>query len=235
MSKVTAQSGAPLWFEVRRTPIRASCFILLSASTCYLVVVCAPSRTVATRLPMSQDSSKQVDTEKGKTDHDVTSIATVTCPLPSWTHKLVKLDDHPELPRLSKNQPSSPPPKGESNFGDSSGPIFSMYSTITKEEDDQVAERWQKDADGVLIFVSRRVPYLCHWAHKLCHHRQVYSPLQSPHCLPYPSRTSGRALKILPHSTLGISIRFSPTRMLHPSLRPSPNLLRFPLRYMLYG
>ena len=29
-----------------------------------------------------------------------------------------------------------------------------MYSKMTKEEDDQVAERWQKDADGVLIFVS---------------------------------------------------------------------------------
>jgi len=29
-----------------------------------------------------------------------------------------------------------------------------MYSKMTKDEDDQVAERWQKDADGVLIFVS---------------------------------------------------------------------------------
>ena len=29
-----------------------------------------------------------------------------------------------------------------------------MYSKITKEEDDRVAERWQKDADGILIFVS---------------------------------------------------------------------------------
>ena len=29
-----------------------------------------------------------------------------------------------------------------------------MYSKITKEGDDRVAERWQKDADGILIFVS---------------------------------------------------------------------------------
>jgi hypothetical protein len=29
-----------------------------------------------------------------------------------------------------------------------------MYSKITKEGDDQLAERWQKDADGILIFVS---------------------------------------------------------------------------------
>jgi hypothetical protein len=197
-------------------------------------LLCAP-RTVATRPPMSQDSNKQVDTEKGKTDHDVTGIATVTCPLPSWTHKCVKLDDHPELPQLSKNQPSSPPPKGESNFGDSSGPIFSMYSKITKEEDDRDAERWQKDADGVLIFVSPRVQYSCYYAHKLCYYRPVYSPLQSPHYLPYPSRISDQVLKILPHSTLGISIKFSRIRTLHPPLRLSLNLLRFPLRYMLYG
>ena len=29
-----------------------------------------------------------------------------------------------------------------------------MYSKISKEEDDEMAENWQKDADGILIFVS---------------------------------------------------------------------------------
>ena len=28
-----------------------------------------------------------------------------------------------------------------------------MYSKIAKEEDDEMAESWQKDADGILIFV----------------------------------------------------------------------------------
>jgi hypothetical protein len=32
-----------------------------------------------------------------------------------------------------------------------------MYSKIAEEEDDKMAERWQKDADGLLIFVSRRI------------------------------------------------------------------------------
>ena len=32
-----------------------------------------------------------------------------------------------------------------------------MYSKIAEEEDNKVAERWQKDADGLLIFVSPHV------------------------------------------------------------------------------
>ena len=28
-----------------------------------------------------------------------------------------------------------------------------MYSKMAKEEDDKTTERWQKDADGILIFV----------------------------------------------------------------------------------
>ena len=53
-------------------------------------------------------------------------------------------------PQVIPNQP----PSGESNFGDSSGPLFCLYSEITKEEDNKMADRWQKDADGILIFVS---------------------------------------------------------------------------------
>jgi hypothetical protein len=47
--------------------------------------------------------------------------------------------------------------QGESNFGDSSGPLFSIYSKTADDEDNKVVERWQKDADGILIFVSPRV------------------------------------------------------------------------------
>jgi hypothetical protein len=31
-----------------------------------------------------------------------------------------------------------------------------MYSKAAEEEDNKMAERWQKDAEGVLIFVSLR-------------------------------------------------------------------------------
>jgi hypothetical protein len=44
-------------------------------------------------------------------------------------------------------------PQEETNFGDSSGPLFTMYAKIAQEEDDKMAESWQKDADGIIIFV----------------------------------------------------------------------------------
>ena len=49
------------------------------------------------------------------------------------------------------------PSYGNSSFGDSSGPFFSIYTKVTKKEDDEMVERWQKDADGILIFVSHCV------------------------------------------------------------------------------
>ncbi|KAF8475305.1 hypothetical protein DFH94DRAFT_760562, partial [Russula ochroleuca] len=39
-------------------------------------------------------------------------------------------------------------------FGDSSGPLFSIYSKAAEGEDKNMAERWQKDADGILIFTG---------------------------------------------------------------------------------
>ena len=50
---------------------------------------------------------------------------------------------------------SEPPPsQEESHFGDGSGRLFYMYSKIAEKDDNTMAERWQKDADGILIFVS---------------------------------------------------------------------------------
>ena len=57
---------------------------------------------------------------------------------------------HGDHPQLTPSQPFH----GESNFGDSSGPLFSIYSKAADDEDNKMAERWQKDADGILIFVS---------------------------------------------------------------------------------
>ncbi|KAH9989145.1 hypothetical protein BJV77DRAFT_905110, partial [Russula vinacea] len=36
----------------------------------------------------------------------------------------------------------------------SSGQLFSMYSKFAEAEDNKMAERWQKDADGILIFAG---------------------------------------------------------------------------------
>jgi hypothetical protein len=53
-------------------------------------------------------------------------------------------------PQLALNQPL----QGGSSFGDSSGKLFSIYSNVAEDEDNKMVERWQKDADGILIFVS---------------------------------------------------------------------------------
>ena len=63
----------------------------------------------------------------------------------------------------SRNQPvsvanqQSQPSQEEFHFGDSSGPLFSIYSDAAEDEDNKMADRWQKDAEGILIFVSLRV------------------------------------------------------------------------------
>ena len=62
-------------------------------------------------------------------------------------------DGRPDYPVTTSDQPL----QGESNFGDSSGPLFSIYSKAADDEDNKIVERWQKDADGILIFVSHHV------------------------------------------------------------------------------
>ncbi|KAH9978282.1 hypothetical protein BJV74DRAFT_888331 [Russula compacta] len=59
-------------------------------------------------------------------------------------------DIHPDQPPSAQNQPS----QEGSNIGDSSWPIFSMYSKIAEEEDNKMTDRWTKDADGILIFTG---------------------------------------------------------------------------------
>jgi len=76
--------------------------------------------------------------------------------------------DSDDLTELTLNQPLKP--SGEaSNFGDSSGPLFSIYSKAAEDEDNKMVERWQKDADGILIFVSPRVDIHMSFGYKLVH------------------------------------------------------------------
>jgi len=49
-------------------------------------------------------------------------------------------------------------PPATHDYGDGSWPLFSMYSRVTADEDNNVARRWQKDSQGIMLFVS---PYEC--------------------------------------------------------------------------
>ena len=56
----------------------------------------------------------------------------------------------------SESAPNQPLQR-EPSFGDSSGKLFSIYSNVAEDEDNKMVERWQKDADAILIFVSHCV------------------------------------------------------------------------------
>ncbi|KAH9998211.1 hypothetical protein BJV77DRAFT_740606 [Russula vinacea] len=77
------------------------------------------------------------------------------------SHQDLEGEDDPGGQRTQRdNSPSNPQPapnqqlQAESIFGDSSGPLFSIYSKAAEEEDNKMVERWQKDADGILIFTG---------------------------------------------------------------------------------
>jgi len=52
---------------------------------------------------------------------------------------------------------ANPPSPGQSGIRDGYVPLYSMYSEIGEEEDNRLFERWRKDADVTLIFVSPHV------------------------------------------------------------------------------
>jgi len=62
-------------------------------------------------------------------------------------------DGRHEQPQ-STPENSSRPSLGDPHFGDSSGPLVSMYSKTTEEADRRCADRCQKDAEAILVFVS---------------------------------------------------------------------------------
>ena len=89
--------------------------------------------------------------------------------------------------------------QGEFGFVDSSGPIFSMYMEMAEEEDKKLAESWQADADGILIFVCLYLLVPCvtyssviDWS-ILCRRRIVYIGIDSG-----PSTESTGHIQLLP-------------------------------------
>ena len=88
------------------------------------------------------------DSDAG-TSHSLCSVITV--PLN------VAIGDGQYPSRLAHHQAS----QVESNFVDSSGPIFSMYLEMAEEEDRKMAESWKADAEGILVFVRLYLLDLC--------------------------------------------------------------------------
>ncbi|KAH9970880.1 hypothetical protein BGW80DRAFT_528981 [Lactifluus volemus] len=62
----------------------------------------------------------------------------------------VETNGDTNVPQSAQRQPS----QDQSNFSDGSGPLFNMYVERAEKEDKDLADRWQKDADGLLIFTG---------------------------------------------------------------------------------
>jgi hypothetical protein len=97
---------------------------------------------------MTQTTHRVVDVNNPGTASPVTRYA-----WPLLADLIISTDGNPNRPQSTPD----PPSQDQSNFGDSSGPFFSIYSKTAEEEDNEMVDRWQKDADGILIFVSSRI------------------------------------------------------------------------------
>jgi hypothetical protein len=79
-------------------------------------------------------------------------------PFPTFYPRLLTHSANPlGPPRSAQNQEW----RGESNFVDTSGPIFSMYMEMAEEEDEKMAESWKADAEGILVFVRHYLLVPC--------------------------------------------------------------------------
>ena len=122
---------------------------------------------------------------------------------------------------LSQPTPNQPP-QVESNFGDSSEPLFSMYTKAAQDEDNKMVERWQKDADGIIIFVSRPTPYLAiHIVLPINRITSVRSIFRLSRCTPFrdnrgPEAKQPRYLRILSREHLWGSRRSERNTCVHP-------------------
>jgi hypothetical protein len=64
-----------------------------------------------------------------------------------------------------------------------------MYIKMTEGEDEKMTHRWQKDADGTLIFVSPYTDSTLEPSSQRKYRRPAYSQLHSPHCSLFPFKT----------------------------------------------
>ena len=97
--------------------------------------------------------------------------------------------------------------------GDSSDPLFTMYSQYAEDDDKNMTKRWTKDADGIIIFVRSEANFMYWWGLINQLNRLLYS-LPSLLCSSLcHSKTSDQTPRIHPHSISRNFINFKPTQM----------------------
>ncbi|KAH9971404.1 hypothetical protein BGW80DRAFT_457203 [Lactifluus volemus] len=66
--------------------------------------------------------------------------------------EIVDMSSRRDVPQAQASQ--SQTPKEQADLSDTSEPLFNMYTRMAEDEDKKMASRWQKDADGILIFTG---------------------------------------------------------------------------------
>ncbi|KAH9971417.1 hypothetical protein BGW80DRAFT_1460671 [Lactifluus volemus] len=66
--------------------------------------------------------------------------------------EIVDMSSRRDVPQAQASQ--SQTPKEQADLSDTSEPLFNMYARMAEDEDKKMASRWQKDADGILIFTG---------------------------------------------------------------------------------
>jgi len=121
--------------------------------------------------------------------------------------------------------------------GDSSDPLFTMFSNSVKEGNKTLTKCWKDEADSIIFFVRPESTFMYWWGRINELNRLLYS-LPSLLCSSlYHSKTSDQTPRIHPHSISRNFINFKPTQMCraHPHHLPWPLLLHSLRRAMLSG
>ena len=157
-----------------------------------------PSSVSSDITTMSQ--SDHQDLEEGNHTSTFSTRRSATTSLSSQTRLG---HGHPDQSQLIQLPPLPP---------QQSWPLYAMYSKVTQEEDNKMAERFQKAADGLLVFVSSHfTPQFLYTS--IGTHRVAYSLLLSLHCLQSQSRTSSPTLRTPRPSTLKRFTSFLETKI----------------------
>ena len=121
--------------------------------------------------------------------------------------------------------------------GDSSDPLFAMYSKYAEHEDKKMTKHWKNDADDTIVVVRPEANFMYWWGTIKDLNRPVCSLPSLLSSALYQSKTSDQVHRIGPHSISKNFINFKPTQMCHahPHHLLWPLLLRSRHRDMLSG
>ena len=126
----------------------------------------------------------------------------------SGSHKYAVSPPNVPEPVQSEDPPVQP------KSVDKSEAMFSMYLERSDEEDRKTTERWKRECDAILIFVSHSYQVCLRMSYRCYHRVDFFQPLSLP-LLGFQFRTFGQIHKTPQSSILQASTTCSPILLAH--------------------